>query len=244
MIHAIRRGIADAVDFLLPRLCCGCGERVFDRFQLVCPACLKRIPPLLEPICVRCGCPDARITGPDKCANCPPGTIWFNRARGVVRFGGIAQTMVHRLKYQTRMEFADMLGRAMLAAYCRDGDSARADVVVPVPLFSARKRHRGFNQSDLLAKFMARALGIPFAPRALKRTRPTVTQTRLKKGQRRQNVEGAFECRRKQDIAGKRVLLIDDVYTTGSTINECARVLKLAGAVSVECLAYARAVLK
>lgn len=244
MIHAIRRGLADAVDFLLPRLCCGCGERILEHYKLLCPACLKRIPPLLEPICVRCGCPDARLTGPDKCANCPPGKIWFNRARGVVRFGGITQILVHRLKYQARLEFSDTMGRAMLASYCRDGESARADVVVPVPLYSARKRQRGFNQSDLLGKFMARALGIKFAPGALKRTRPTQTQTHLKKGQRRRNVEGAFICRRKKLVAGKRVLLIDDVYTTGSTINECARMLKLAGAESVECMAYARAVLK
>jgi ComF family protein len=254
MIHAIRRGLAELVSFVLPRLCCGCGERILEYSRVVCQPCMDQVSALLEPICITCGCPDAKILEPGKCANCLPGKTWFRRARAVAPFSGIAQIVVFRLKYQSRAEYAEVLAKLMLgklkpepagdADASSEDEKVAYDIVVPVPLHSARERQRGFNQSALLGRIIAREQGLIFSPRALRRTRPTATQTRLKKRARRKNVEGAFKCKRPAEVAGKRVLLIDDVYTTGSTLNECARVLMEAGAESVECLAFARAVLE
>lgn len=243
MISAVQRGWGSLIDFLLPRLCCGCGDRVMAPELLVCPDCVKAIPPLIQPVCGRCGCPDARVKDADTCTNCPTGVIWFSRARAATGFAGTAQTAVFRLKYQGRTEYADFLGDAMVKEFLVDRDPGNVGLILPVPLHSTRQRSRGFNQSALLGRHIASHLQVPFDPKVLKRTRPTITQTRLKKKQRRQNVLGAFQCIKPGLVCGKHILLVDDVYTTGSTLNECARVLIDAGAASVECLAYARAVM-
>lgn len=239
---ACARAWQSVADFLLPRQCCGCGERLIELRQLVCDTCSMSIAPLLQPICVKCGCPDARIKTENICANCPPGKTWFARARGVAAFSGVAQVVVARLKYHRRIEYAALMAEAIGESYAKDNGGG-ADVVVPVPLHSSRRRERGFNQSALIARHFAEFHGIPVTEKALLRIKPTPSQTRMKKRQRRENVSGAFSCRRPAEIAGRRVLLIDDVYTTGSTVNECAKVLMEAGAESVQVLSYARAVL-
>lgn len=234
----------DFSDFILPRLCCGCGHRIAEPNLVVCRPCLARISPLYEPICVRCGCPDARVLEPGKCANCPPAQIWFARARAAAPFSGMAQEIVFRLKYNARPEYATVMAEAMVNLLKTPHDTPlEADIVVPVPLHSARLRHRGFNQSAEIGRRLSKELGLQFAPRALSRIKPTVTQTRLKQRARRRNVENAFRCKRPGLVQGRRVLLVDDVYTTGSTLNECARILVGAGAASVDCIAYARAVM-
>ncbi len=232
----------DIIDFVLPRLCCGCGERVFESQWLVCGNCLDEIPTLHEPLCVTCGCPDARVKGPHKCDDCPPGKTWFTRARGVTAYAGVAQTLIEKLKYQGRIEYAHLLALGM-ARVRTEMTAPLPDLLIPVPLHSTRRRERGFNQSQLLAKQLEKLTKVPLASNGLKRIKPTPSQTRLKKRQRRQNIAGAFACPDAELVRGKRVMLVDDVYTTGSTLNECARVLMEAGAESVECLAYARAVL-
>lgn len=233
------------IEFLLPRLCCGCGERIQNEAWLVCEPCLDSIPPLILPICGKCGCPNARIEAEGKCSNCPPGTIYFEAARGVAAFTGLPQTLIHKLKYQRRIEYAPLLALQMARLYAASAAAGRspADIIIPVPLHSTRFRDRGFNQSSLLARQFSKINNIPVSETALKRIKSTPSQTRLKRRLRRKNVAGAFACKNADAICGKRILLIDDVYTTGSTLNECARVLKEAGAGSVECLAYARAVL-
>lgn len=242
IVIPIRRAWDNIIDFLLPRLCCGCGERILNKAWLVCEPCLDSIAPLLLPVCRTCGCPDARIKTENKCANCPPGTTYFVRARGVAVFSGIAHTLIHRLKYQRRVEYAPLLSLQMARHYCDETDDF-AEIIVPVPLHATRLRDRGFNQSTLIARHFGKIQKLPVSEIALQRTRSTPSQTSMKKLQRRKNVAGAFACKNPEPIIGKRVLLIDDVYTTGSTLNECARILKEAGAESVECLSYARAVL-
>lgn len=235
------RACSEIIDFLLPRLCCGCGDRVSDSQELVCNSCIESIPPLRLPICKTCGCPDATVKSEMKCTNCPAGKIWFSSARGVTAFSGVAQTMVAKIKYQQRVEYAPLLAKAMVVEFVNGG--RKADIIVPVPLHSTRLRERGFNQSAILAQYFADYFPLPMLKDGLVRQKPTPTQTRLKKGERRKNVAGAFKCCDGDAIQGKNVLLMDDVYTTGSTLNECARVIMESGATSVHCLAYARAVL-
>lgn len=250
MIAVLRRGLAELISFALPRLCFVCGERILDHTDLLCVRCTAPLPALLEPVCIACGCPDARILSPGKCANCPSGTIWFLRARAVTHFSGLAQQIVHRLKYSHRREFARLMTEAMAAPilapeFTTAGGSPVSELVlVPVPLHSTRHRDRGFNQAALLAQRLAAALQADYAPKVLRRTRATPTQTKLSKKARLRNVENAFRCKDATPIRGRHVLLIDDVYTTGSTLNECARILLQAGAASVECFAFARATLK
>lgn len=232
----------DLLDFLLPRLCCGCGERIIDKAWLVCEPCLLSIPPLFQPLCVTCGCPDARVKTENKCRNCPPGKVWFIGSRGSAPFDGMARTMIFKLKYQKRTEYASLLAEIMAECYS-DWKDANGEIIVPVPLHSTRQRQRGFNQAALLAEHFGRRSHLPIAGKALLRIKPIPSQTRLKKSERRKNVAGAFACRNPEQIRGKRLILVDDVYTTGSTFNECSRVLMEAGAHSVQCLAYARAVL-
>lgn len=245
MIHNLRRGFSDLIDILLPRLCCGCAGRVIEPGEIVCRSCLLRVPALFEPICVLCGCPDARITEVGRCKACPPGKAWFQKARACTIFAGMVQEIVHRLKYHRRPEYAKIMVEAMLALRSTEAKTLfAADLVVPVPLHPVRRRERGFNQTEAIAELLAKKAAIPYTSRALVRIRPTTSQIRLKKRARRKNVENAFKCARPDLVYGRRILLVDDVFTTGSTVNECARMLILAGAESVECIAYARATLE
>lgn len=244
MIHTLRRGFRELLDILLPRLCCGCVGRIIEPEAIVCRSCLSRVPALFEPICILCGCPDARITEVGRCKACPPGKAWFQKARACTTFAGMAQEIVHRLKYHRQPQYARIMVDAMLALQNTEAKTLfAADLIVPVPLHSVRRRERGFNQTEVIAKLLSEKTGIPFTGRALVRIRPTTSQIRLKKRARRKNVENAFQCGQPDLVYGRRILLVDDVYTTGSTVNECARMLMLAGAESVECIAYARAAL-
>lgn len=250
MIALLRRGLAEFISFALPRLCFVCGDRILHPTDLLCVRCTAPLPALLEPVCITCGCPDARILSPGKCANCPSGTTYFLRARAVTHFSGLPQQIVHRLKYSHRREFSRLMTEAM-ARQILDPEFTTAShapvselVLVPVPLHSTRQRDRGFNQAALLAQRLAPVLRADYAPKDLRRTRATPTQTKLSKKARIRNVENAFRCPDGTRIRGRHVLLIDDVYTTGSTLNECARILLQAGAASVECYAFARATLK
>lgn len=228
-------------DFVFPRLCCGCGERVIEPGRLICVPCERLMAELALPLCPTCGLPDARA-GASRCSDCPRGEIFFTAARACTPFAGLASVVVHKLKYSRRLEYADFMAGRMEAVAREEFAGIGFDALVPVPLYPTRQRERGFNQAAELARRIAPALRAPVEPTFLLRTRPTSSQTRLKKNDRAENVRGAFSCPRPAAVAGKRLLLVDDVYTTGATLNECARMLKEAGrAESVHCLAFARA---
>lgn len=177
---------------------------------------------------------------PVGCDHCPK-EPQFSVARAAYLYAGVADRMVKKLKYDRREEYAPELAKHMAAVVARDRDRLAADWIVPVPLHHTRRRSRGFNQAEQIARALARLTGMALARRVLRRTRPTESQTFLGREERALNVAGAFAVRRPEGIAGSRVLLVDDVYTTGATLNECARVLREAGAREVVCLAFARA---
>ena len=206
--------IAAFVELLAPRRCAGCNRMMrFEQRGAFCAACA----PLLE------------LAPP---AHRPPG----HSAAAFVYGGPLADAIV-RLKYSRRSELAPMLGALLAeAALPYAGRVAR---VVPLPLHRARLRARGFNQSALLARPVARALGVPLDARALRRVRATADQARLPRASRAENVRAAFAVAR--DVHGARMLLIDDVRTTGATLAEAAAALSEAGAAEVYTLALARA---
>jgi ComF family protein len=149
--------------------------------------------------------------------------------------------VLHRYKYGRECSLAPVLSRVLLAA---PPLAAAHDLIIPVPLHRERLRWRGFNQAVLLARPLARARGIPLDVDALCRHRPTQPQAGLAAVARRPNMRGAFSVRRREAVAGRSILLVDDVYTTGATVNECARVLRGAGARRVDVLVLARAILQ
>jgi ComF family protein len=182
------------------------------------------------------------MSGAGRCDDCPAGQAYFEKARGTTAFAGVAKQVVEKLQYQGRVEYVPFMARRMFNVQVAEMSDEAADVMVPVPLHSTRRRERGFNQSEELARQLAKYNGAEVLTEALQRVRPTPSQTRLNRKDRAQNIAGAF-AQGAASVQGRRCLLIDDVYTTGATLNECARVLVQAGAVSVSCLAFARATL-
>ncbi len=183
----------------------------------------------------------ARSTLRLRCANCAHRTIHFDAAVAAYRGRGIVRDVIHEFKYNRQIHLRHLVARWLRAAL--DDERLRIhqfDVIVPVPLHPARQRERGFNQASLLAELLSTHTSIPCKP-LLKRIRYTTTQTALDRSERMENLHNAFRLRKNTDVRGLRVLLIDDVLTTGSTLSECARVLKRAGAKSVYAATAARA---
>jgi len=179
-----------------------------------------------------------------KCQHCPTGEIFFTAARAVAPYEGVARIIIERLKYNYREEYAPWLAERMLDVARNAFECVAFDAVVPVPLHRTRLRERGFNQSELLARPIAKALQVSLASSVLKRVRNTPSQTRLNKRERAENILDAFVVPNSHAVHGKVLLLIDDVYTTGATLNECARVLQTAGAREIFCLSFCRATLQ
>jgi ComF family protein len=227
------------VDWLLPPLCLAC-QRTLAMPDQLCSDCWRSTQFITQPLCDRLGIPLPYDSGgiqvsAEAIANPPD----FDRARAATHFHGPARVLVHRLKYQDQLAPRRLLAR-WTAVAGRDVLET-ADVLVPVPLSRQRLLTRRFNQAALLANEIERLTGVRHASLALARRKDTPQQVGLTAAQRALNVRGAFRVpsNHKADIAGQRVVLIDDVVTTGATVNACARALKRSGAVSVDVLAVA-----
>lgn len=201
----------------------------------LCDSCRPVIPVIGDPACDRCGCPG--VLDVSACPNCREKTWHFDRLIVPWPFGGEVQDLLHGLKYEGKTYVAPVLAEA-IAERIRQVGYDKNSVVVPVPLHAARLRERGYNQSRLLAAGIARTLGLT-TRLALRRVRPTETQTELGLEERVRNVDGAFRVRKNHWVAGQPILLVDDVCTTGSTVNACASVLLAAGAAGVTVVAAA-----
>ncbi len=228
------------LDFLYPRRCMGC-QRWMPRGEpgFLCAECYQAIAFINNP-CKRCGAPLGPYSQNDKnCPKCRQLSLHFHSARAAGTYSSPLKELVHSLKYSRELAAVTPLAEIILDALRSSPIAEFSQVVVPVPLHPSRLRHRTFNQSALIGRAVARHLDIPFSD-ALARTRPTESQTNLLPAARRRNIKGAFGIRRKEAVAGRQVLLIDDVITTGATASECAKVLKGAGAARVCAAAVAR----
>lgn len=217
----------------------------------LCPHCAKRYTPIRSPLCRKCGKPYATLHGVDhECPDCLQHPFGFDEARAAGLFDQTLKTIIHQYKYQGRTELVRPLGSLLWAALQRFYDLNAFDFIVPVPLHWFRQYRRGFNQAALLVRqwiTLSEAQGIPFSStmisdNVLIRRRHTLPQTGLGKHRRIENLKNAFKVRDTNAVIGQRILLIDDVLTTGTTTDACARTLKRAGAVSVKVLTVARAV--
>jgi ComF family protein len=235
--HAARM----ALDIALPTLCVSCREPVVG--EGVCAACWAKLSFIEPPFCPRLGIPFVYDPGPGllsmEAIADPPA---YTRARAAVRYDDVARSLVHALKYQDRTDLAPAMGRWM----ARAGHELlnEADVLVPVPLHWRRGWSRRYNQSGALARTIERQTGVAVARDALRRVRPTQQQIGLSRSQRASNVQGAFKvlADQKSEIQGRRVVLIDDVLTSGATVDACARALLRAKAKQVDVMVFARVV--
>ncbi len=231
----------DLLDLVFPRVCAGCGGRVGDATGHLCWDCQSQLPFVRQPYCLHCGDPvEGRVDEAFTCHWCDELNPAFDYARSVVRYRGSVQRMIQAIKYHAAHHLTPDMVRLLMAGLDTAPEFGPLDALCCVPLHRVRQRERGYNQSALLAHGLAQKLGKPFLKRALVRHRQTGTQTHLSARERVANVHGAFAVRRNAAVAGLNVLLLDDVMTTGATVSEVARVLKVAGAVKVCVLTIAR----
>ena len=230
-----------AVSLLYPPVCTLCGGKT-RAGEYLCERCEAKATPIVAPFCQQCSEPfEGAIATAFTCANCTHRTIYFDAAVAAYRGRGIVRQIIHDFKYGRQIHLRHLVARWLYAAF--DDERLRGrefDMIVPVPLHPARQRERGFNQANLLAELLTAQISIPSKP-VLKRVRYTTTQTALDRAERMENLHNAFRLRRNANVRGLRVLLIDDVLTTGSTLSECARILKRSGAISVHAATAARA---
>lgn len=231
-----------ALDALLPPRCLSCGAVVPDQGTLCLP-CWERIDFLAPPLCAACGLPFELDPGADAlCGGCAARQPPFRRARAVFRYDDFGKGLILRFKHADRTEMAPALARWMARAGAELLDEA--DLIVPVPLHWTRLFGRRYNQAALLALALGRLTGLPVVPDLLLRRRRTPSQGGLGREARRRNIRGAFATapHRGNALAGARVVLIDDVLTTGATTGACARALLAGGAEAVDVLTVARVV--
>jgi len=242
MRGGLRMALRLALDFALPPLCPSCREPLGDGIGL-CASCWSRLSLIEPPYCARLGIPfvfdpGADLLSMEAIAN-PPA---YDRARAAVRYDDVAGSLVHQFKYGDRLDLAPMMGRWM----ARAGRELLVDAhaLIPVPLHWRRLWARRFNQSATLAGVISDLCGVPVIHGGLNRVRATPQQVGLTKTARADNVQGAFQvpAERKAAITGRRLVLVDDVLTSGATVDACARALLRAGAGHIDVLVFARVV--
>ncbi|MDI7864258.1 ComF family protein [Rhizobiaceae bacterium n13] len=234
--------IGGVANVIYPPVCSGCGV-ITGGHRGMCAACWSSIRFIERPYCEVLGLPFSHDLGQnilcaEAIANPPP----FDRLRSVAIHDGVVRNLVHALKYRDRTDLAIMMAEWILRA--SDGTVAASDAIIPVPLHRWRLVWRKFNQAAELARQLARISGKPLLASTLVRRKRTLQQVGLGAKARQDNVRGAFVVRDAHigSVLGKRIVLVDDVYTTGATVSSAARALKKAGAVDVTVLTFARAV--
>jgi competence protein ComFC len=219
------------VDFFFPRRCVGCGKMG----DFLCPGCRQKLPLILPPICKKCGKPESSGS---LCSACWGQKTEIDGVRSVFRFEGTIRQAIHDFKYRNLRSISDCL--AMLMADYLKNNPVNGETLVPVPLHPRRLRARGYNQSSLLAQKLGKLIDVPVIDGSLCRLKDSLPQARTTAiEERRDNVKEAFGCH-DEELKAKNVILVDDVCTSGATLEACAAALKADGAISVVGLTLAR----
>jgi ComF family protein len=238
----LAQGFRWLLNLIFPPVCPVC-QSLFDKQGkdlVICPACRKAIRPARSPYCPCCGLPFP-AGKPHLCATCLKERRYFAIHRTCASYEGALKEAIHRFKYEGVLPLRRVLGDLLLPVLKAMRREHPVDVLVPIPLHIRRLRERGYNQALILVRELNKRTGIPYQERALAKIKDTPMQISLKKRERGKNLKGVFEVKDPEAIQGKAVVLVDDVYTTGATVNECARTLLKAGAKQVAALTVARA---
>jgi ComF family protein len=216
------------LDVLYPPKCLACNVQSVENVNLICPTCWKELEFMHHPLCSRCGVAlPASYLGSlcMRCTECAPS---FDAARSVLRYNEASKDMLHRFKFEDRTQYAKRFARMLYNAH--RNFISQAEIMLAVPMHKVRLRERKYNHAALLANALSKLSGIPFDPAVLHKQRLTSLQATLGYAERQVNLEDAFSVCRSEVIRGRVVLLVDDIMTTGATVNECAHILKKAGA--------------
>jgi ComF family protein len=229
---ALKTALDAALNLIYPPVCQICGaERASAAEGYVGPKCGSGVRMVTAPFCERCGLPfEGEMTHPFQCANCQELKLHFRSARSAVVANQFLLDVIHRYKYNRALWFEPFLAGLLISSAAPALAAEKWDFIVPVPLYPVKKREREFNQAERLAARLGRAAKIPVNKRLLRRVKATTTQTRLTREQRAANVHHAFAFCGNKKLHGEKIVLLDDVLTTGATTNACAQALRKAGA--------------
>ncbi|MGB7574716.1 MAG: ComF family protein [Thermodesulfobacteriota bacterium] len=230
-------------QFFLPPQCPCCERFSEEGKQGFCSNCLSQIRWIEPPFCSICGIPFiSREVETHPCGACVTHRKYFTIARALGAFEGSLQEAIHRWKYEGKTYLTPFFASWMAEGLNRYWEPGSLDLLIPVPLHTRRLRERGFNQALLLVKDLSRRTGIPYRKTILQKKKSTIPQVNLGRAEREKGLRGTFHVIGKEELSGLSVLLIDDVYTTGATVNECSKVLLKGGAERVDVLTLAHAI--
>lgn len=225
-----RKVFCEAVNAILPPTCpiCGkpkpfCGKKRLD----ICPGCREKIGYIKEPVCLKCG-KSIQDDDDEFCRDCGRGLHIYDQAAAVYEYSRAVKNSIYRFKYYNKREYASSYAAEMVRSCGGMINVWSPDVIMPVPIHSSRLKERGYNQAGLIAAELGRLMGIPVDETSLKRVVRTTPMKELNNLQRIKNLQNAFQVDRK-DVIYKKVLIVDDIYTTGATFDACAAVLKESG---------------
>ncbi len=228
-------------DLLFPRRCPVCGDIIQPEGALICPSCILRLSPVKQPTCKKCG-KEIFAEHMEYCLDCARHRRSFDSGVALLNYNEAARRSMAAIKYKNRREYLDFYAEAIVHRYGKWMEHLKADALIPVPVHPARLRRRGFNQAAELAGRLEHLTGIPVVSDLLIRTRRTAPQKELSPAERLKNLQQAFavasayQDQNSHKIPGC-VILVDDIYTTGSTMEACARILKASGVLRVFCIA-------
>ncbi len=224
----MKSSIGDAIlEMIYPRRCPVCDGAVPFRKGLICRGCEDKLKPVKEPVCRKCG-RQLLSENEEYCMDCKSVSHFFDRCITTFLYDDLMQGSVFRFKYAKRKEYAQFFAQSMCELHGKEVKELRPDVLIPVPLHRSRQEKRGFNQAEALASELALGLDIPVKNDLVKRVKNTAPQKMMSREERRKNLKKAFQLT-SCDVKLKRVIVIDDIYTTGSTLDEIAVLLKGAG---------------
>ncbi len=228
------------LDLIFPPFCVGCKDKDIN---FLCEKCYEKINFIKDNFCAKCGgVAEGKIISGTICGKCRTEKKYWTISRSVARYSEVLKDIIHKFKYNKKKYLAKPLSNLMID-YIRNNssiDPKNIDIIIPVPLHKKRLRERGFNQSELLGRCLSEDFKIELATNVLFRTKNTVPQFNLSPFQRAENVKGAFTVKNDEIIKNKNVLLIDDIYTTGSTLREASKSLKKTKMKNIYCLTLAR----
>jgi len=227
-MNRVLQAAKSIVDTLYPPVCVNCRIRIPEQKVWLCGNCYDKLNYLPEQHCPKCGYPAEEA----ECFNCAENSYVFKQAISAFLYDEAAKALVHEMKYNGLKDIAEWFANQMYKVALNEKPFADVDYVTAVPLHRVRRRERGFNQSDLIARELASKMDKTYTDKALVRKTYTASQTILNSAARRKNLKDAFRAGSLK-LTGKKVLLVDDVFTTGTTVNEAAKTLLQAGAEKV-----------